>query len=278
MTQTNQQPGLDSLSKSFDPAQVEAQWGKVWESMGIGRAGHRGTGEPQAGAPAFAIQLPPPNVTGSLHMGHGFNNAVMDCLIRWRRMQGRNTLWQPGTDHAGIATQNVVEKTLHKEGKTRHDLGREKFVERVWEWKRQYGGVIVRQLRTLGCSCDWEREKFTMDDTLSAAVREVFEETGIAIGADPVPLAHLRDWQLSNVYTIYPAWRQRYAPGVTQNTEHVFGLCVPEGTAVTLAPREHLRYRWLPWREAADLCFSPSNTEAILLLPRYHQPEVMSAL
>jgi dATP pyrophosphohydrolase len=112
--------------------------------------------------------------------------------------------------------------------------------------------------------------KDTLDEPLQVtAVREVFEETGIAIGADPVPLAHLRDWQLSNVYTIYPAWRQRYAPGVTQNTEHVFGLQVPRDIRITLAPREHLQYCWLPWREAADRCFSPSNAEAILQLPRY---------
>jgi dATP pyrophosphohydrolase len=112
-----------------------------------------------------------------------------------------------------------------------------------------------------------------VEPLLETAIREVAEETGIDARCGVIT-----DWQIRNVYEIYPVWRHRYAPGVTQNTEHVFGLCVPEGTAVTLAPREHLRYRWLPWREAADLCFSPSNTEAILLLPRYHQPEIMSAL
>jgi dATP pyrophosphohydrolase len=112
--------------------------------------------------------------------------------------------------------------------------------------------------------------KDALDEPLQVtAVREVFEETGISIGGDQVPLTSLRDWQLSNVYTIYPAWRQRYAPGVTQNTEHVFGLCVPRDIVITLAPREHLQHRWLPWREAADQCFSPSNAEAILQLPRY---------
>jgi dATP pyrophosphohydrolase len=112
--------------------------------------------------------------------------------------------------------------------------------------------------------------KDALDEPLQlTAVREVFEETGISIGGDQVPLTSLRDWQLSNVYTIYPAWRQRYAPGVTQNTEHVFGLCVPRDIVITLAPREHLQHRWLPWREAADQCFSPSNAEAILQLPRY---------
>jgi len=112
--------------------------------------------------------------------------------------------------------------------------------------------------------------KDALDEPLQVtAVREVFEETGISIGGDQVPLTSLRDWQLSNVYTIYPAWRQRYAPGVTQNTEHVFGLCVPRDIVITLAPREHLQHRWMPWREAADQCFSPSNAEAILQLPRY---------
>ncbi len=116
--------------------------------------------------------------------------------------------------------------------------------------------------------------KDALDEPLAdTAVREVFEETGICIGSPPVPLANLRDWQLSNVYEIYPVWRHRYAPGVTRNTEHVFGLQVPRDIAITLAPREHLQHRWLPWREAADLCFSPSNAEAILQLPRHAEPE-----
>lgn len=118
--------------------------------------------------------IPPPNVTGSLHMGHGFNNAIMDALIRYRRMQGRNTLWQPGTDHAGIATQMVVERQLGAQGVSRHDLGREKFLEKVWEWKEQSGGNITRQIRRLGSSVDWSRERFTMDDGLSEAVKEAF--------------------------------------------------------------------------------------------------------
>jgi valyl-tRNA synthetase len=122
----------------------------------------------------YTIVIPPPNVTGVLHMGHILNNTLQDVLIRYKRMTGFEACWIPGMDHAGIATQHVVERSLQKEGKTRHDLGREKFVERVWEWKQQYGGGIVRQLRTLGASCDWEREKFTMDETLSNAVREVF--------------------------------------------------------------------------------------------------------
>ena len=122
----------------------------------------------------FTIMIPPPNVTGSLHMGHALTFTVQDTLIRWRRMQGRDALWQPGTDHAGIATQMVVERLLAEQGVDRRELGREKFIERVWQWKAESGGTITRQLRRLGASLDWPRERFTMDDGLSAAVREVF--------------------------------------------------------------------------------------------------------
>ncbi|MBA4398138.1 MAG: valine--tRNA ligase, partial [Syntrophus sp. (in: bacteria)] len=124
--------------------------------------------------PQFSIVIPPPNVTGMLHMGHALNNVLQDVMTRFKRMQGYNAMWMPGTDHAGIATQNVVEQELAKEGLTRHDLGREKFIERVWIWKEKYGGVIINQLKRLGCSCDWSRERFTMDEGLSRAVREVF--------------------------------------------------------------------------------------------------------
>ena len=157
-----------SLAKIYAPSDVEGKWYRYWEENGF----FRGTVNP-AKSP-YAVVIPPPNVTGVLHVGHILNNALQDALVRYKRMTGYEACWIPGTDHAGIATQNVVEKSLQKEGKTRHDLGREKFVERVLEWKKQYGGVIIRQLRTLGSSCDWEREKFTMDETLSAAVREVF--------------------------------------------------------------------------------------------------------
>ena len=118
--------------------------------------------------------IPPPNVTGSLHIGHALNSTLQDILVRWMRMSGRNTLWVPGTDHAGIATQNVVERQLAKEQVDRHALGREQFVEKVWEWKKEYGGRIINQLKRMGASCDWERERFTMDEGLSRAVREVF--------------------------------------------------------------------------------------------------------
>ncbi len=157
-----------SLSKTFSPHEVEEKVYRVWLE---GRFFHA---QDTSAKKPFSIVIPPPNVTGMLHMGHALNNVLQDVMIRFRRMQGCNALWMPGMDHAGIATQNVVEQELAKEGLTRHDLGREKFIERVWEWKAKYGGVIVNQLKRLGCSCDWERERFTMDEGLSRAVREVF--------------------------------------------------------------------------------------------------------
>jgi len=171
------------MEKSYNPHAIEQNWYQTWEERGYfkpqggdesdaqGSANDAGGRTPGA---SFCIMIPPPNVTGSLHMGHGFNNTVMDTLTRYHRMKGDNTLWQPGTDHAGIATQMVVERQLGAEDKTRHDLGREKFIERVWEWKAESGGNITRQLRRLGSSLDWSHERFTMDDGLSDAVKEVF--------------------------------------------------------------------------------------------------------
>ncbi len=156
------------LAKSFEPHAIEAKWYPFWDSHGMFRASM------DAGAKPFCIQLPPPNVTGTLHMGHAFQQTLMDLMIRYHRMRGDNTLWQVGTDHAGIATQIVVEQQLKVEGKTRHDLGREKFVERVWAWKQESGSAITQQMRRLGTSADWSRERFTMDEGLSAAVLETF--------------------------------------------------------------------------------------------------------
>ncbi len=157
------------LAKSFEPADVERHWYPVWESRGYFAAGT------DASKPDnFCILLPPPNVTGTLHMGHGFNQTLMDALTRYHRMRGDNTLWQPGTDHAGIATQIVVERQLNAKGITRHDLGREKFLEKVWEWKEESGSTITQQMRRLGTSPDWSRERFTMDEGLSRAVTETF--------------------------------------------------------------------------------------------------------
>jgi valyl-tRNA synthetase len=171
---TVQQPGLDSLSKSFEPAAIEAHWGPAWEQRGYGRAGYRGTGQAQAGEPSFAIQLPPPNVTGTLHMGHAFNQTIMDSLTRYHRMRGYNTLWLPGTDHAGIATQIVVERQLQEQGLSRHELGRKNFVSKVWEWKEKSGNTITTQMRRMGASVDWSREYFTMDEKLSPIVADTF--------------------------------------------------------------------------------------------------------
>ena len=156
------------LDKSYNPHQVEEKWYRYWMERGYFRA------DEDSGQKAYSIVIPPPNVTGLLHIGHALNNTLQDILIRFKRMQGYNVLWMPGTDHAGIATQNVVEKQLLEEGLDRHALGREKFIERIWKWKEQSGGTIISQLKKLGASCDWSRERFTMDEGLSEAVKEVF--------------------------------------------------------------------------------------------------------
>jgi valyl-tRNA synthetase len=174
MNDATAQPGLNQLSKSFEPAAIESRWGPWWEQRGFAHAGYRGTGQARAGEPAFAIQLPPPNVTGTLHMGHAFNQTIMDSLTRYHRMRGFNTLWVPGTDHAGIATQIVVERQLQDQKLSRHDLGRPNFVTKVWEWKEQSGNIITSQMRRLGASVDWSHEYFTMDEKLSKIVTETF--------------------------------------------------------------------------------------------------------
>ncbi|MBI3602926.1 MAG: valine--tRNA ligase [Nitrospirae bacterium] len=159
---------LRQLEKTYEPKQVEERWYRFWIDQGYFRASTDRSETP------YTIVIPPPNITGSLHVGHALNNSLQDILIRWRRMQGRNTLWMPGTDHAGIATQNVVERQLMSEGSTREALGRDAFIKRVWDWKAQSGGTIIQQLKRLGASCDWDRLRFTMDEGLSKAVREVF--------------------------------------------------------------------------------------------------------
>ncbi len=174
MSDTLLQPGLESLPKSFEPASIEAHWGPEWERRGYSVAGHRGSGQAKVGAPSFAIQLPPPNVTGTLHMGHAFNQTIMDSLARYHRMKGDNTLWVPGTDHAGIATQIVVERQLQEQKVSRHELGRKNFVARVWEWKEKSGNTITNQMRRMGDTVDWSREYFTMDEKLSSVVTDTF--------------------------------------------------------------------------------------------------------
>src|SRR5208283_1501560 len=159
---------MTDLQKSYNPAEIDDSWYALWET--------RGYFEPDEGAPLppYCIVIPPPNVTGSLHMGHALNVTIQDILVRWKRMLGHKVLWIPGTDHAGIATQNVVERELAKEGLDRYRLGRDAFMERVWKWKSEYGGRILHQLKKLGASCDWSKERFTLDEGLSKAVKEVF--------------------------------------------------------------------------------------------------------
>ncbi|MFB6263801.1 MAG: class I tRNA ligase family protein, partial [Bradymonadaceae bacterium] len=157
------------LQPTYDPTDVESGWYSYWQENGYFHADETSEKEP------FTIMIPPPNVTGSLHMGHALFVTLQDTLTRWKRMQGYEALWLPGTDHAGIATQVMVERKLaDEEGLTRYDLGREAFLDRVWEWTDEHGGIILDQLRRMGASCDWEREKFTLDDDMNRAVREAF--------------------------------------------------------------------------------------------------------
>src|ERR1041385_4684881 len=156
------------LSTRYDPKAIEQTWYQFWEK------GEFFTPELDRDRPKFSVVIPPPNVTGRLHIGHALVNTLQDIIVRWKRMSGFNTLWLPGTDHAGIATQMIVDRELQKQGISRLDLGREKFVEKVWEWKESYGNQIIDQLKRLGCSADWTRTRFTLDEGLSRAVRYVF--------------------------------------------------------------------------------------------------------
>ena len=202
-----------TLGKSFEPRAIEAKWYPYWESHGLFKPSM------QPGATPFCIQLPPPNVTGTLHMGHAFQQTLMDVLIRYHRMRGDNTLWQVGTDHAGIATQIVVENQLKAEGKSRHELGREKFVARVWTWKQASGSTITNQMRRLGASCDWSRERFTMDEGLSSAVIETFVrlyEDGLIyrgkrlVNWDPKLGTAVSDLEVENEEVLAKLWEIRY--------------------------------------------------------------------
>lgn len=170
MTKRYEEMNPDLLQKGYEPEDVEKRWYEYWENQKLFSA------EDQSQRKSYSIVIPPPNVTGVLHMGHALNNTLQDILCRYRRSKGDNVLWMPGTDHAGIATQNVVEKKMANEGTDRHQLGREKFIEAVWEWRKTYGSAIINQLKRLGASCDWDRERFTMDEGLSKAVRKVFVE------------------------------------------------------------------------------------------------------
>lgn len=211
---------MTSIEKTYNPQAIEQQWYQTWESKGY--FAPTGSGEP------YCIMLPPPNVTGSLHMGHGFGFTLIDVLIRYQRMCRKNTLWQTGTDHAGIATQMVVERKLNLENKTRHDLGRETFVEKIWEWKQESGDNITRQLRRLGASMDWSRERFTMDPELSHAVREVFirlYNEGLIyrgkrlVNWDPVLLTAISDLEVINEEEEGKLWHIRYP--IVDSKEHI---------------------------------------------------------
>lgn len=202
---------MTTVDKTYNPQDIEKKCYQTWESKGYFAPSNQGA--------SYCIMLPPPNVTGSLHMGHGFCFTLMDVLIRYQRMSGKNTLWQTGTDHAGIATQMVVERKLNLEGKTRHDLGRDAFVEKIWEWKQESGGTITQQLRRLGASIDWSRERFTMDEEFSQAVREVFirlYDEGLIyrgkrlVNWDPVLLTAISDLEVTNEEENGNMWYIRY--------------------------------------------------------------------
>jgi len=238
------------MPKHFDPAGSEEQWYTYWTRNGFFHADECSDRMP------YSIVIPPPNVTGSLHMGHALNNTLQDVLVRYRRMIGHEVLWMPGTDHAGIATQNVVEKELDSQGTDRHALGREKFIEKVWQWKEKYGGVILKQLQRLGSSCDWERERFTMDDGLSTAVREVFVRLyneGLIYQGDYIinwcPRCHtaLSDLEVEHHERKGHLYHIRY-PAVDGSGEVVVATTRPEtmlgDTAVAVNPADE-RYRSL---------------------------------
>ncbi len=238
------------MDKHFDPKAIESKWYPEWEARGYFKPQPSRTGK------HYCIVIPPPNVTGSLHMGHAFQDTIMDILIRYHRMKGDETLWQPGTDHAGIATQMVVERLLEREGKSRHDLGREKFLERVWQWKEESGSTITRQLRRMGASLDWSRERFTMDEGLSNAVKEVFVrlyEEGLIyrgkrlVNWDPVLHTAISDLEVISEEENGHLWHFRYP--LTDGSGHlVVATTRPEtmlgDQAVAVHPEDE-RYRHL---------------------------------
>ncbi|MES2887043.1 MAG: valine--tRNA ligase [Pseudomonadota bacterium] len=239
---------MTELAKSFEPAAIEAHWGPLWEQSGV----YAPTMDPAK--PSFSIQLPPPNVTGTLHMGHAFNQTIMDSLTRYHRMRGCNTLWVPGTDHAGIATQIVVERQLQQQGLSRHDLGRAEFVAKVWEWKAQSGSTITRQMRRMGDSVSWAHEYFTMDDKLSPVVTDtfvrLFEEGLIYRGKrlvnwDPVLKSAVSDLEVESEEEDGSLWHIRY-PLEDGSGELVVATTRPEtllGDVAVMVHPEDERYK-----------------------------------
>src|SRR6202050_1032038 len=201
------------LEKVYEPRQFEPHWAQWWIDAGIFQA------NATSHAPVFSRVIPPPNVTGSLHIGHMLEHSEIDCTVRWHRMRGDNTLWLPGTDHAGISTEMMVVRQLAKEGTSRREIGREKFIERVWQWKKQYGDTIKRQMIRMGASCDWSRERFTMDAGLSRAVREVFVrlwEKGLIYRGEymvnwcPTCQTAISDLEVAHTEAAAPPWHIRY--------------------------------------------------------------------
>ena len=247
---------LRQLEKTYDPKQAEERWYQFWTDKKYFHARLDHPGEP------YTIVIPPPNITGSLHIGHALNNTLQDILIRWRRMQGRNALWVPGTDHAGIATQNVVERQLLAEGSSREALGREAFIARVWDWKAKSGGTILQQLKRLGASCDWDRLRFTMDEGLSKAVREVFVrlyEDGLIYRGErlinwcPRCLTALSDIEVEHEETKAKLYQIRYPLADDPSTFLIVATTRPEtmlgDTAIAVHPDDS-RYRHLIGKKA----------------------------
>jgi valyl-tRNA synthetase len=247
---TDSNPDLAKLAKSYEPAPIEAFWGPEWEKRGIAEASL------EDGKEDFCVQLPPPNVTGTLHMGHAFNQTIMDGLVRHARMSNKNTLWVPGTDHAGIATQIVVERQLDAQKISRHDLGRESFLKKVWEWKEESGSTITRQIRRLGASIDWSREYFTMDPKMSAAVVEVFVtlyEQGLIyrgkrlVNWDPVLGTAVSDLEVVSTEEQGSLWHIRY-PLSDGNGQLIVATTRPEtllGDVAVMVHPDDERYRYL---------------------------------
>jgi valyl-tRNA synthetase len=251
---------MTELAKSFEPAAIEAHWGPLWEQAGV----YEPTLDPAK--PSFAIQLPPPNVTGTLHMGHAFNQTIMDALTRYHRMRGHNTLWLPGTDHAGIATQIVVERQLQEQGQSRHDLGRKNFVARVWDWKAESGSIITRQMRRMGASVSWPHEYFTMDEKMSGVVTEtfvrLFEEGLIYRGKrmvnwDPVLKSAVSDLEVESEEEDGSLWHIRY-PLEDGSGSLVVATTRPEtllgDVAVMVHPEDERYQAWVGRQVRLPLC------------------------
>src|SRR5713226_9235364 len=248
--------GSAMLDKTYRPETVETRQYEAWERAGAFAA------DPASGKRPYTIMMPPPNVTGSLHIGHALNFTLQDILVRFERMRGRDALWQPGTDHAGIATEIVVGNQLAAEGKTRADLGRDAFVKRVWAWKEESGGTITRQLRRLGASADWARERFTMDPGLSAAVRKVFVELykkGLIyrdkrlVNWDPKLHTAISDLEVESEEMRGFLWYLRYPIEGSENEHLIVATTRPEtmlgDSGVAVNPEDE-RYRHLIGKHA----------------------------